>query len=323
MSHSHYPYGIEASLIKQELAQRPSSSLASKLTAVEDFDKHDKIGLVCAAADIGVQLNQGRRGAAWAPQCILASLKKMNSLNIDRVPYQFVSTQKDEAENYLQAIQKQQARLQKAIQQVPSLIHLGGGHDHLYPLGMAVAKNKKLFIINIDAHADTRVDRFPHSGNPFRRLDQERPIHLLQIGLHPQANAASTLSELKQSSQWRVWRSQISHYSHLADCAELQSQWNAWAKEIDPDSFLLFSLDFDGLDQSVMPAVSAPNPDGLSLVQLFYLMDRFHQIKKATNCAHAWGFYEFNPLFETPSLSASRVAASILWRALSYVEIQK
>ena len=55
------------------------------------------------------------------------------------------------------------------------LIHLGGGHDHIYPLLRALsAQNDRITVINIDAHLDTRTDDLPHSGTPFRQFARER-----------------------------------------------------------------------------------------------------------------------------------------------------
>jgi formiminoglutamase len=52
-----------------------------------------------------------------------------------------------------------------------NIIHLGGGHDHVYPLLKAIeTKYKKIIILNIDPHCDTRESEHNHSGTPFRQF---------------------------------------------------------------------------------------------------------------------------------------------------------
>ena len=59
------------------------------------------------------------------------------------------------------------------------IFHLGGGHDHIYPLLMSLEKTqnyKHLKVLNLDAHLDTRTDEFAHSGTPFRQFAEATKV---------------------------------------------------------------------------------------------------------------------------------------------------
>ena len=186
-----------------------------------------------------------------------------------------------------------------------ALLHLGGGHDHVYPFAKALGEHHKaIIVINIDAHLDTRPDGEIHSGTPFRQLHQslKGKLHLLQVGIHSFANGEGNYKEMGSMEVLKEFSiEEITKWIHSAKLAE----------NID-DTPLLLSVDCDGLDASFMPAVSAPNHRGLS-------QEQFHQVFKAcqdywrtSKAPRAFGLYEFNPLFDNLSQQSARYLASYM-----------
>jgi formiminoglutamase len=74
---------------------------------------------------------------------------------------------------------------------------------------------------------------------------------------------------------------------------------------------LVLSIDADGLDGSVMPAVSAVNADGINKIQMAAILDWYKKISNPTKCL---GLYEFNPIYDTLSQVGARYLTSLLYR---------
>lgn len=269
-----------------------------------------------SSSDEGVIRNGGRNGARYAPQSFLSVFKKL-SQDEGKRDYLFieeeVSSTEEEQKDFKSAQLLESQRILSLLDKrtLSSICHLGGGHDHIYPLAMALnQKFKKIIIINIDAHADTRTDQEPHSGTPFRQLeaDLEGEFHLFQIGLHPFANSSSTLIPLQKSSMKILWKKQ------LGDKEKISALFAEMEALIDKNTMVIFSLDADALDGSLVPGVSAVNGDGLSREQLQEFWMRY---KKLT-LSHptVLGIYELNPVFDTLSALSMRTLATFLFESL-------
>ncbi len=79
---------------------------------------------------------------------------------------------------------------------------IGGGHNNAYPLlkGSALALEKAVHALNLDAHSDFRVAEGRHSGNGFRYAYQEGFLKkYAMLGLHEAYNSAGIVTELKSN----------------------------------------------------------------------------------------------------------------------------
>ncbi len=270
-----------------------------------------EVFLALAPADGGVAANGGRIGARWAPASLLAVLRRM-ALD-DRTPalsWATVTSQIEEAKGSAQACQDQITRLRAGLRG-RALVHLGGGHDHVFPLLAAVGADRPVVVINVDAHCDTRTDASPHSGNPFRRFDQEAkfPLRLHQIGVHPFANSVSTLSKLPRGEMRLHWRDDCRDAEHTrAFLMRVES-------EAPPEAIVVFSLDCDALAN--IAAVSAPNHDGLPLEQVHALVDWYHGLCRRRGQSPVWGVYEYNPLYDGIGCEDGRVIAGLIHRMIT------
>jgi formiminoglutamase len=276
------------------------------------FDQKNSSNSVCfitSSSDTGVTRNFGRYGARFAPQAILNEFKKMifptswksrsfNAIEVANTDYEkenFQQAQLNEAENILNLLKRDH-----------SFIHLGGGHDHVYPMLKAMLSNqaKKIAIINIDAHADTRVDEEFHSGTPFRQISNEHPdrVQILQIGLQHFANSSSTLSDLK-CQQEQIFYSK--HQNWIKTVEQALTQFLVRHM----DAMVFISLDVDAIESSVMSAVSAVNPQGIDQNQIEFVLS---MLRHHAPQGHL-GIYEYNPLYEDLSNKGAKFIAKIIY----------
>lgn len=265
-----------------------------------------------SSSDVGVVRNGGRNGARFSPQAFLSTFKKFTQ---DKFISDFsfqdieVASLKEEQKDFPLA-QKHECLRIKAILpdlQKTRIIHIGGGHDHVYPLAMALSeKFEKVVILNIDAHADTRTDQEFHSGTPFRQLEQELAsrFHLFQFGLHPFANSTSTLSPFEKGSHHIVWRNEL-------DDKPLQEAFKKINDLVDENTLVLFSLDVDAMSATEVPGVSAVNPAGMKRQQLMDLWKFYQKLPKAH--PPIIGIYELNPLYDTLSGVSMKTIASFVF----------
>lgn len=282
---------------------RDQESLAFHFTS--DEEKADCF-LLTASDDKGVRLNLGRAGARYAPLAIINSLKKMAA----HKEISFFEKEIFEKSDSLENSQKNQIKNIEIYHQYQRpLVHLGGGHDHVYPLVMSLKdiKEENIFIINIDAHLDTRVDEFHHSGTPFRNIDRDlsKNITLLQYGIHDFANSKSTQSGLKKIKQHILNFEKIKTFSDHFTKLPIE----LIAPFLKENTKVIISLDADALESSLMSAVSAVNHEGLPLHHVRELVEFI----KMNTQAPIFGIYEYNPLYDDLSAKGARALSSLIY----------
>jgi formiminoglutamase len=281
---------------------RQLASIAAKLVSGDNFNTM----IMTSSTDIGVRLNNGRDGTRLGPKALCYHFLKMNN-HLDKISglkIVEVASKSQEQENF-ESSQVAEARIiSKNLESYyENLIHIGGGHDHVYPLLLSLQKlenYKKILIINIDAHCDTRVDSNNHSGTPFRNFDESCNVDstLIQVGIHKYANSEQTLSPLKKIKQRVVLQ---------GDKLELDLQdFN------NEDSIVLLSLDSDGLDSSIMKAVSAVNSQGIQFKEVTDIMEQIKKLK----CKKVFGIYEYNPKFDDLSNQGAKTLSHLIYKWL-------
>lgn len=290
--------------------KRKAESLDSLFTHFSP--KKGEVLILKSSSDEGVIRNGGRNGARLAPQSLLAALKKMTLP--ENFPYSSIA-ELEVADRELEEVDFSEAQKHEAKKIADHLtgsagfvLHLGGGHDHIYPLLMSMRESKKIIVINIDAHADTRADLYAHSGTPFRQFaqDYQGNFKLFQIGLHPWANSLSTLEPVTGMSI--LWSSELSDEKRVKDFFKKITQ------EIDHDSKVIFSLDADAMGGEIIPGVSAVNGQGLSLSQLKIFWAEYYSL----SLPHSpiLGIYELNPVYDTVSSLSMRTMGSFIFECL-------
>lgn len=289
--------------------KRSQESLAALFS--EGAVKADLL-FIKSSTDVGVERNGGRNGARLAPQSFLAYFKKQTihgSWSNRRLAEVEVGDEVSERNNFADAQLKEAEKISSLLNSSEHICHLGGGHDHAFPLLKALEKKyQRIIVINVDAHADTRIDADPNSGTPFRQFadSTKAEFHLFQVGLHPFANAESTLRPFKNGHYQVLWRSEVNE-------AGLRNLYEKISALLVPQTAVVFSLDADALDGGVLPGVSAVNGAGLSLAELHLIWNTYTKLKLPHS--KLLGIYELNPVYDTVSSLSVRTLSNFVFEA--------
>lgn len=270
-----------------------------------------------SSSDIGTIRNMGRRGSCYAPEAILSVVKKF-ALHMNETWSDIELADPDlEAADFTEAQKTYGEKLTVAFssyRKAKKFIHLGGGHDHIYPLLRALnEKNKKIIVINIDAHLDTRVDSFHNSGTPFRQFAQmfDGEFKLIQLGIHDFANSKSTMSDLGKAREVVATYEDLKHLTH-----NFTHNWKQFERMIpyDADATYVLSLDADALESSIMEGVSAVNHRGLPYAFVEELLVYCTDVLRIKH----FGIYEYNPLYDNLSQKGARALASLIYKMMDH-----
>lgn len=268
-----------------------------------------------SSSDIGTIRNMGRRGSNFAPEAILNIVKKLALHNDESWSDIEIASSELESESFEHAQAEYAKTLATALQsytKAKTFIHLGGGHDHVYPLLKAMnTLSKKIKVINIDAHLDTRIDTFVNSGTPFRQFanEFEGSFELIQMGIHDFANTKTTMNELARA------REVVATYDDLKNLTQnFTNNRKLFERMIpyDHEATYLFSLDADALDSGVMEGVSAVNHRGLPYHFVEELLSYSLDVLRVKH----FGIYEYNPVYDNLSQKGARALGSLVYKIM-------
>lgn len=158
------------------------------------------------------------------------------------------------------------------------LVALGGDHSVSWPLVDAVARRVRaeqgaggrIGVLQLDAHHDVRpLDDGPSNGTPFRGLLEAaviRPDDLVQVGIHPFANAAHV-------ARW-CDEQQVRRFG-LEEVASLGPEETAVAAlaALRGCTSIYLSCDIDVLDRAFAPGTVAALPGGLDPATLVRIVE--------------------------------------------------
>ncbi|PXW25330.1 agmatinase [Paraburkholderia caballeronis] len=137
----------------------------------------------------------------------------------------------------------------------------GGDHSVTYPIFQAIAPQKPIALVHIDAHTDTwdafKGSKFTH-GAPFRRAVEAGlldPTRTIQIGIRGAQNSDEG------------WRYSLDHGMRVVFIEEFDALGPAAiaaeARRVVGDGPVYLSLDVDGLDPVFTPGTGTPEIGGL------------------------------------------------------------
>lgn len=275
--------------------------------------------ILTSSNDEGVIRNGGRNGSRYSPEALLNCLKKMNNHINDSLP---IMT-KEVFDTNLTTFEDMQNESANLINQTISnnlnknIIHIGGGHDHAYPFLKSIELNSKIkniLILNLDAHCDTRIETFHHSGTPFRNFTDEtqKNLYLVQYGIHNYANGQSTLEPIKNGKEKHFSVKEARDNSNGFKDLD-KNIFNDLPFTLGEETFIYLSLDCDVIESMTMEAVSAVNHDGLPLSYIQLIIDKV----KSTPGPSAFGIYEYNPIYDNLSQKGARALCSLIYNYLS------
>jgi formiminoglutamase len=259
------------------------------------------LGYVC---DEGVRRNLGRVGASQGPTALRERLAKL--------PIHFDKKRVADLGNIIcvdEDMESCQLAFADYIKQLISKqifpIAIGGGHDmsygHFKGIYNAIDNNKKIGIINFDAHFDLRpVEKKTNSGTPFNQiLNEFENVNYFAIGIQRQANTKE-LFEIAKNNKI--------DYAINYDCESSKEELNALKERlqsiINDSDYLYITIDLDGFSSAYAPGVSAPSPLGFTPYFVFKVLRFLFDTNKVISCDIA----ELNPTLDRDNLTANLAA---------------
>jgi agmatinase len=181
------------------------------------------------------------------------------------------------------------------------LVVLGGEHSITPPVVAAAAtRHPGLAVLQIDAHADLR-DQYLGEANShacaMRRALDHAPA--VQVGIRNLSGA--------EAAQLPALRTTVFYDWNMRD----DPAWMERVLGALPDTVYI-TIDLDGLDPAVMPAVGTPEPGGLDWREVTTLLRRTFERKTVVGC-------DVVELCPVPGLAAPNfLAARLVYKMLTY-----
>jgi formiminoglutamase len=279
--------------------------------------------LVGFPQDEGVRRNLGRPGAAQAPQAIRHWLYRLTptdvASDIDLADHPPLDAGNLRISGNLEESQHALGLVIGGILRTGAVpIVLGGGHESAYGhyLGY-VRAGRAVGILNLDAHLDVRpcVQGQGHSGTPFRQAMEhpEQPLPgswYVCLGAQPNCVSRQHWTYVRDHGGTIRFADEIK--GHLPE--HFRREQDRLAKEC----HVYVTVDADVVQAADVPAVSAPNPLGLS----------GHEVAVCARAAgkspgvSSFDLVEVNPLLDPDGRSA-RWAALAVWHFLMGVAARR
>jgi len=184
------------------------------------------------------------------------------------------------------------------------------GAEHTVTNGFIRAYKEKypsISVLQIDAHSDLRQE---YNGNPYSHASvmariNDMEVNLVQVGIRAQCIEESQL--IKSSPIINTW------YAHMLDKDE---QWiDACIDKL--GDVVYVSIDADGFDPSIVPAVGTAEPGGLSWQQGTKLLKRLCERKKVVG----FDIVEIAP--REVDIITEFTMAKLCYKFLGYLNINK
>lgn len=177
------------------------------------------------------------------------------------------------------------------------------GGEHTISIGFVKALDKhykKFSILQIDAHGDLRDEYYGSKYNhacTMKRIREEKISRtIVQVGIRSLCKEEAEYIKNKKISDYV-------YYGNKLNIKRILSQ-------LEENVFI--TIDLDGLDPSIMPAVGTPEPDGLSFEQTLGLLREIAKNKKIIG-------FDVNELAPIPGNPVSDLtAAKLAYKLIGY-----
>ena len=283
---------------------------------VDNRQHSNNCNLLGFECDLGVAANKGRVGAAIGPNIIRNALANL-AWHADcglRDAGNIV------AKESLADAQNQYAQhITKSLNENSFVIGLGGGHEIAWGSYQGLAEhlaadsNKKIGIINFDAHFDLRNPiQEASSGTPFRQISEycqshNQPFHYACLGVAESSNTSSLFTYAKQTN---------TRYLLDIDCDIKAAKHLLKPMLIEVDE-LYVTVCLDAFPAHIAPGVSAPSALGISVE---FVINMLRWIAESESALHYnWrlaDIAEMNPNYDIDNRTA-KLAARLVYEAVS------
>ena len=257
------------------------------------------------AVDEGVKRNKGRVGAKDAPDVIRKNCSNFPVVNPNFSLKDFGNIFCDDGN--LEKSQNDLAeKVQFILQKGGKSLVFGGGHEIMFGHYSGIKKafpDKKIGIINIDAHFDNReIDPQigASSGTGFWQIAQNENIHSLHIGIQKNSNTLKLFDTAHQSGMKYI----------LAEELFFENLPNIYSKLddfISASDVIYVTICMDVFNVAIAPGVSALAYNGIFADSTF--MHFYRHILKSEKLL-ALDLAEVNPVLDQNEITA-RLAASL------------
>lgn len=264
------------------------------------------IVIIGCPQDEGVRRNNGRVGAAAAPDAIRSQFYKLTTFNtkkriFDLGDVKIGGSLEETHETHFDVVCQ-------LLRDGKRVIVLGGGNDISYPDGAAMAEvfGPEWWIgVNIDSHLDVRIAEQRNSGTPYRQLLEEKlllPTYFYEVGFQSHFCSPIYYEYIRDLGVHRISLELLRSRSD----ADVELKEMIREKFIGHSSSLntFFGFDMDAVRANDAPGTSAPSPLGLRASEFIQL------VKYAASLANTKiiEFSEVNPNFDIDNRTTRLVA---------------
>ncbi|WP_417427609.1 formimidoylglutamase [Halpernia sp.] len=271
----------------------------------ENISENDFI-LQGFAVDEGVKRNKGRVGAKDAPDIIRKNMANfpVTTQNFSLKDFGNITC---ENQNLEEAQNKLAENVVEILNKNAKSIVLGGGHEVMFAHYSGLRKafpNKKIGIINIDAHFDNR-EIIPEigatSGTGFFQIAQNETLNSLHIGIQKNSNTLKLFDFAHQNNMKYILAEEL----FFENLAQIYEKINTFSSSV---NVLYLTICMDVFNASIAPGVSAVAYNGIFADATF--MHFFRHILKNPKLL-AMDIAEVNPSLDFQE-KTSRLAASLV-----------
>ncbi|MDR5752526.1 MULTISPECIES: formimidoylglutamase [unclassified Caballeronia] len=273
----------------------------------------DAAVIIGFCSDEGVRRNQGRVGAAHGPKQLRAALAGL--------PAKASSTVFDAGDVVCDdgSLEAAQADLARVISEVLACggrpIVFGGGHEVAWGTYSGLREHlggtgeRRLMILNFDAHFDLRQSRPASSGTPFDQIACDcaargLPFDYVCLGVSDLANTAALFERARELGVRYVLDTDMQE-------SQLAKRLDELERMIDAADDIYLTIDLDVLPGGAAPGVSAPAVLGVPLS----VVEAMVRHVRASGKLRAADIAECNPAFDhdrRTALAAARLAHRLL-----------
>ncbi len=274
-----------------------------------DHYKTADIVIIGCPQDEGVLRNNGRIGAALAPDAIREQFYRLTPFNFVKKVFDLgnivIGRTLEETHDTHKEVVAQVLRDGKRC------VVLGGGNDVSYPDGLAMAEvfgPEWWLAINVDSHLDVRLAPERNSGTPYRQLLDEghlKPEYFFEVGFQTHLCSPVYYDYIRSLGVNRISLELLRSRSE----ADLELKEAIKQKFIRHSESLntFFGFDLDVIRSADAPGTSAPSPLGLRAGEFIQL------VKYAASLANTRiiEFSEVNPNFDEDNRTTKLVAIAM------------
>lgn len=286
-----------------------------RVPAATEWDGID-VGLIGIPYDGGVT---NRAGARHGPREIRNQSSLMRTIHhVTRInPYDLVRVADlgDVPFHHLlehpMALDEIEAVFAKVKAQGIVPIAAGGDHTVSLPVLRALAKDRPVGMIHIDAHTDTwdmfQGSKYAH-GSPFRRATEEGlldPKRVIQIGIRGAQGTPDGWDFSQRSGMRVVFMEEFTEMGVPAVIAE--------ARRVVGDGPVYLTFDVDGLDPIYTPGTGTPEIGGITTVEALQLLRGLRHLDYV-----GADVVEVAPHYD-PSGNTALVAATLMYEMLCLI----